>query len=155
MGDAVLQGQLVSIAYTASIGSSGEILDTVSAERPLTMKKGDRTLPLFQEATEGMRIGGKRRVKLPPSSVFAGLGEEIMFDIELVGIQTGLSALAYQTGRNVGPILRTAILLTFLPDVLNLLGVVMQAGSSGVDSGLGTVLSNNAAAPVAEAANQW
>merc|ERR1712230_10097 len=102
------------------MGTSGEIIES-TGDRPLTFKLGDSSEPLFQEAIAGMAVGGKRRVKLSPGSKYASptAKDTIIFEVELVGIQTGVDALVFRLLRNRSSIINTAILLSFVPDILN------------------------------------
>merc|ERR1711865_386729 len=113
-------------------------------------------MPLFQEAVDGMSVGGKRRVKLPPTSKFAGLDEVVLFELEVVEVRQGFDAFAFQATQNTGSIVRTAILLSFVPDILGFLGLLPDGSSMFDASSFGAVdLLSSTAAPVVDAANQW
>jgi hypothetical protein len=154
-GTKLEDNQIVSVAYTATLRSSGAIIDTTDGGRLLTLAIGSNRLPLFLEAVDGMAVGGKRRLKLPPSSKFASLDEDVLFDLEVIEVKQGLDALAFRATSNTGNIVRTAILLSFVPDILGLLGVIPDGSSLFDASSFGAVDVLGSVAPVADAANQW
>ena len=94
--------QVVKVEYSGTVLSDGRKVEFPGAKSPLTFVLG-KGVPLWEEAIGGMRIGGKRRLMVPPS---AGLrptaaagsqgvieeGETIRFVFELVGVETGASA---------------------------------------------------------------
>ena len=157
--------ETVTIAYKASFLSSGEIVEQTSASRPLTITLGSDFLPVFQEAVEGMAVGGTRRVLMPPSSQYSRLEEEtIQFELELVGVKTAREASLFKVQQAIGNsrnLFRLALFLTFLPDILNLLGVAPPGAGAPVSDAafLGAPELASAAAqhaPVAlDAANRW
>ena len=115
--DSVGDGELPSAESVVQVAYSGELLSDgrkVSFSGP--MGSGQRTSPItfilgtesspavLQEAltcSPPMRVGGKRRLLIPPSSSFkpiAGSGnidgaDSGRFDIELLSVQTGAAAL--------------------------------------------------------------
>ena len=160
-------GQIISITYTATLVSSGRVIDA-TGDKPLSFVLGEEQLPLFQEATQGMSVGGRRRVNVPSSKYAIGMydptsgstakleGETIQFEMELTGIQTGKDALLFRIVQNRENIFRVALLLSFLPDILHAVGVLPDAPSSSFGTeGFGAVdiLSNSA--PAVDAANAW
>lgn len=164
-----LTGKIVQLQYTATMVSTGEVVERTSTSRPLTFALGAGRVPLFEEAVAGMAVGGRRRLNLPPSSKYSALEDDtVQFELELVGITEGPRAALYQLGgmRNV---FRLALLLSFVPDVLKLVGVLPQDGSppvaanadvaQAVHDGLshgGDALAAVAQHPaVADAANSW
>ena len=157
--------QTVTIAYKASYLSSGEIIEETAKSRPLGFTLGSDSLPMFQEAVEGMAVGGTRRVMLPPSSKYSSLEEDtVQFDLELVAVKTAPEAALFKVQQAVGNnrnLFRFAFFVTFLPDILNLLGVAPPgAGAPLSDAAfLGAPELAAAAAQhgpvVLDAANQW
>ena len=168
-GDAPEAGAPVSICYTASVlGASLPPFEEVRRERPLTFVPLEDTevLELFSEATAGMRVGGKRRVLLPPSSAYAKMdgGATIEFDFEVVGVKSGLDAAAFNLGGGMGaPRVRTAIRLaffaSFVPDILRIVDAVSGGATLDAAGALGQAGDAAAAAAahpvVLEAANRW
>jgi len=90
-------GEVVQIHYTVSLLSSGTTLGTSRGgdgqgpDRPLTMAVGKHDVPIWDEALSGMRVGGKRRMLLPPDALpefqadkVPGENRELRFDFELL-----------------------------------------------------------------------
>ena len=149
--------QTVAIAYKASYLSSGEIIEETAKSRPLvfTLESGGGGLPMFQEAVDGMAVGGTRRVMLPPSCKYSSLDEEtVQFDFELVAVKTAPEAALFKVQQAIGAnrnLIRLALLSTFLPDILNLFGALPDSGAP-----LSDVATAAAQHPVAlDAANRW
>ena len=61
--------EIVDLRFTATIMSTGSVVDGTGA-RPVTFQRGSSGLGLFDEAIDGMKVGGKRRVLVLPSSKF-------------------------------------------------------------------------------------
>merc|ERR1719247_2471649 len=133
-GDSTADGSIIQLQYTATIVSTGEVIEKTSTSRPLTFMLGDGRMPLFQEAVAGMGVGGRRVVNLLPSSQYSASDETIQFEFELVGLTTGLRAGLFQVG-GVRGIVRTAVLLSFVPDVLRLVGVLPYGSPTLADGG--------------------
>ena len=126
---------VVRIAYVASLLSDGrEIGSTKGMRAPMRFAMGDGRLLFWEEAVEGMRVGGTRRLLVPPSAkmqlraanqrALVPDGETVRFDCELLAIETGAAALAVRSGllgaasnggRNVR---RTVLLLSLIPYLL-------------------------------------
>jgi len=96
-GEQPESGEVVQIHYTVSLLSSGTTLGTSRGDddqgpgRPVTMAVGKHNVPIWDEALVGMRIGGKRRMLLPPDALpefqadkVPGDHRELRFDFELV-----------------------------------------------------------------------
>merc|ERR1712227_1028218 len=93
---------VISLHYTVSFAKSGMVFGTSRGDRPLSFAPGKHDVPIFSEAVEGMRIGGKRRLTIPASKIpptqAANVpqdhkGEDLRFEIELLRMETGLAAL--------------------------------------------------------------
>merc|ERR1719231_1116663 len=107
-GRTLEKDEIVTLSYTATAMSSGNV---VEVKNDLTFILGDRmSAPaIFEEAIAGMTCGAKRLVNVPPSSIYSLIeGETIQFEVEVVGVQTGLDALAFRLG----------------PDILRLFGAI-------------------------------
>ena len=126
--------QVVKVAYTGSLLSDGRRVefDDEQGKSPLVFQLREMGA-VWQDAIEGMRVGGTRRVLIPPSSSFTplqtgaafaedplGEGETIRLDLELLAIETGPSAfLASLKGKSVRPTpLGALFLLSLLPYLL-------------------------------------
>ena len=131
-GDKLLADSLVSISYTATLLSTGEVLEQTSPNRPLTFKRGQARSEVFDEAIEGMKVGGSRRVLVLPSSKWAILDKDTVdFEIKVVEIKTGASAAVYQAGGVARQLARTAFFFLIAQDVVNLLQGVSGAAAVG------------------------
>merc|ERR1719421_1619591 len=95
--------ETVTIAYKASFLSSGEIIEQTAASRPLTITLGADFLPMFQEAVEGMAVGGTRRVLMPPSSQYSRLEENHPVRAGAGEDRTGGGALQAAAGHRQQP----------------------------------------------------
>ena len=153
--------QTIELAYKASFLSSGEVIEETAKSRPIAVTLGSDSLPMFQEAVNGMAVGGTRRVMLPPSCKYSSLDEEtVQFDLELVAVKTAPAAALFKVQQAVGSnrnIIRLALLSTFLPDILNLFGVGSGA-PTGDAAFLGApeLAATAAQHPVVlDAANRW
>lgn len=91
-------GKTATVSYTGRL-PDGTVFDASSASRPtLTFAIGDvpnamRVVPGFEEGVKGMRVGGRRKLVIPPALAYgrAGSGpvpgnEVIVFDVELVSV---------------------------------------------------------------------
>jgi len=89
-GEVVLAGDTVTIHYTGALASDGTIFDSSTSGEPATFPL-DNLIPGWQEGIPGMKIGGKRRLVIPPALGYgeSGSGSSIppnsvlIFDIEL------------------------------------------------------------------------
>mmetsp|Transcript_28864 Transcript_28864/g.47849 ORF Transcript_28864/g.47849 Transcript_28864/m.47849 type:complete len:264 (-) Transcript_28864:150-941(-) len=162
--DAVIpmNNQIVAVHFTASLLNGQVVAGT--GDRPLALRLGESSKSMFQEALMGMRVGGRRRVKITPDCRYSYLGDQtVLIELELLGIQTGVDALIFNLLNNRLAIIQVAILLSFAPDALNFFGVLPapSLGASFEAPGFGAVdiLSSAAAsappAHVADPANQW
>jgi len=144
-GDEVPTDAIVSISYTATLLSTGKIMEQTSPNRAYTFKRGEARSDIFDESIEGMKVGATRRVLVNPSSKWALLSDDtIDFEIELLEVKTGRSAAVYQAGGVVRQLVNTAFFFLIAQDVIDLvLAVSAPAGDAA------------AAAPHVDAANAW
>jgi len=161
-------GDIVELAYTASL-SDGRTVDATLEGRPLKFIVGQNdTLPLFEEMTAGMSVGSTRQVIVPASPSDSNMEREsLQFDLELKAIPTGKDAIAFRLARALPGVIRTAVLLSFLPDVLSFVGILPHTTPSMSQPGFGAVdiLStpsdahamalSSTAAPLVDVANRW
>lgn len=85
-------GDVVQVHYTVTLLSSGTTLGTSRGGLPLALALGKHDVPIWDEALEGMRIGGHRRMLVPPSAIpdsqaarVPGENRVLRFDFELLG----------------------------------------------------------------------
>lgn len=87
-------GRTVSIAYTGWL-ADGTRFDGAAVDRPLEFVIGERrAIRGFEEGVRGMRVGGRRKLVVPPA---LGYGRErmgpvpanavLVFDVELVRVR--------------------------------------------------------------------
>lgn len=117
---------VVSLHYTVSLASGME-LGTSRGRWPLTFAPGKHAVPIFTEAIKGMRVGGTRRLSVPASKIPPSqmsnvpkdqMGEGLRFDIEFVGIETGIKAVipsVLPPGNRRLAITRILFALSFVP----------------------------------------
>ena len=88
-------GDLVSVLYTGTL-PDGTVFDTNVGKSPFEFKLGDgHVIPGFERGVLGMKVGGKRRVTIPPDLAYGKRGVPpkippgsiLVFDIELLAIR--------------------------------------------------------------------
>ena len=92
----VKKGDVVKVQYTVSVLETGTKVGSSRDGWPLTFCLGKHDVPVWDEALVGMKIGGRRRLIVPPSANLGAQaakvpGDEprsLRFDIELVGLET-------------------------------------------------------------------
>jgi peptidylprolyl isomerase len=96
-GDEAAAGDLVEVHYVGVSWSSGEQFDA-SWDRGDTFKfklgKG-KVIPGWDQGLVGMRVGGRRRLTIPPDLAYGqrgaggviGPGETLVFVVDLVGVR--------------------------------------------------------------------
>lgn len=128
-GEEPERGSVVSLHYTVSL-TSGMELGSTRGRWPLTFAPDKHAVPIFCDAIEGMRIGGRRRLVVPSRMVPPSQrnnvprdqeGEALRFEIELLGTETGLAAVIpsmLPPGSRRITITRALFALSFLPYLL-------------------------------------
>ena len=126
-------GSVVALDYECTLLSSGTLLQSTSSMGPLRFAVGQKRLPMWEEAVKDMRVGGQRRLLVPPSAAVALAGdaselvpegETLRFDCTLRGLESGLAAAAVEKGlsgaaASRGLRLRVLLIgLSFLPYLL-------------------------------------
>ena len=95
-GKAVKSGDKITVRYTGKRQADGVVYDTSHATSPFSFTLGQgRVTKGWEQGIPGMKVGGKRRLTVPPSLAYGekGLGANIppnatlIFDIELVGAE--------------------------------------------------------------------
>lgn len=122
-------GTVVKLHYTITF-QSGQQLGTSRPNKPLTFLLGKQQVPIFESAIVGMRTGGQRRLVVPyslvPDTQIRNVpkdqeGEPLVFEIELLGIESGVGALLpslLPPGNRRLTLARYAFALSFLPYLL-------------------------------------
>jgi FKBP-type peptidyl-prolyl cis-trans isomerase len=86
-------GDTVTVHYTGMF-TNGQVFDSSLSREPLTFRVGAGSLiPGFEQGVIGMRVGGRRRVTVPPSLAYGSQGRApippnatLIFDLQLVSI---------------------------------------------------------------------
>lgn len=100
-GTEATTGRTVAVNYTgwlynpAGTDGKGQQFDTSAGRGVLTFVLGsNQVISGFSQGTQGMRVGGLRRVVLPPSLAYGSAGNgpippnaTLVFEIELVAVQ--------------------------------------------------------------------
>ncbi|MCC7007399.1 MAG: FKBP-type peptidyl-prolyl cis-trans isomerase [Acidobacteria bacterium] len=100
-GDVATRGQLVLVEYTGWIydgsrpDNKGAIFDTSSGRTPYAFTLGlGEVITGWDDGLEGIRVGGTRRLVLPPSKAYGDTrsgaippNSTLIFEVELVAIQ--------------------------------------------------------------------
>jgi len=118
---------VISLHYTVSFADSGMVIGTSQGRWPFSFAPKKHHVPIFADGVVGMRVGGRRRLSIPahmiPESQVRNVpqdqaGEGLRIEVELVGIETGIKAMALSLlppGNRRLVIARTVFLLSFLP----------------------------------------
>jgi len=94
-GAAISAGQVAQVHYTGWL-VSGEQFDSSIGGEPLEFAVGQRrVIDGWDEGVAGMKVGGKRRLVIPPELGYGAAGypgaippsATLVFDVELVGIR--------------------------------------------------------------------
>lgn len=99
-GETVATGDVVTIHFTGWLDAAGqkgkEIYNSHRYNEPLSFVVGtDRVMPGWNEGVTGMRAGGRRLLKVPPSLGYGSIGMEdiiapdarLIFIIDLIDVE--------------------------------------------------------------------
>jgi FKBP-type peptidyl-prolyl cis-trans isomerase FkpA len=86
-------GDVVTVNYTGMF-TNGQVFDTSYGKTPLQFRVGaGQLIQGFEQGVVGMKVGGKRRLTIPPSLAYGSAGSgpippntTVVFDVELVSI---------------------------------------------------------------------
>lgn len=93
-GEVLAEGDTAIIRYVNFVGDTGDVLETNWGADPLQVVYGENLLPGLLEGMEGMAVGGRRAITVPPEDGFgpdgspdAGLpaDTDMIFVVELAG----------------------------------------------------------------------
>lgn len=93
-GATAVNGSTVSVHYIGRF-TSGQVFDQSYGGNPLVFRLGvGAVIPGFEQGIVGMRVGGKRRLTIPPDLAYgsAGRGQippnsTLVFEVELMAVQ--------------------------------------------------------------------
>lgn len=109
IGERAEEGKLVQLHYTAALDDGTVIIDTYKRRRPHRFIVGDGTvIPGMDEGIRGMRSGGKRLLRMPPTAHYGTFGYAgvvpanayLNFEVELVRVRGADGARAEQLHPN-------------------------------------------------------
>jgi FKBP-type peptidyl-prolyl cis-trans isomerase len=92
-GDEAQKGQTVSVHYTGWLADGTKFDSSLDRGQPLSfILGGGQMIPGFDEGVVGMKVGGERRLIIPPDLAYGAQGRppkipanaELTFDIQLV-----------------------------------------------------------------------
>jgi FKBP-type peptidyl-prolyl cis-trans isomerase len=95
-GDEVQAGQTATVHYTGWLADGTKFDSSLDRGQPFAFPVGaGRVIAGWDEGVVGMKVGGKRRLIIPPDLAYGPQGRpplipanaELTFDIELLGIQ--------------------------------------------------------------------
>nr|GMD71597.1 peptidyl-prolyl cis-trans isomerase FKBP43 [Ipomoea batatas] len=95
-GKVASPGRKVKVYYTGMLRENGQVFDSNIGKTPYKFRLGDKhIIDGWNIGVEGMRVGDKRRLTVPPSMGYGsqGGGENIppnswlVYEIELVGVR--------------------------------------------------------------------
>lgn len=93
-GPEALPGDMVTVHYTGWLENGQKFDSSVDRNQPLNFKLGQgQVIKGWDEGVAGMKIGGKRQLKIPPELAYGSRGygpippnATLIFDVELLGI---------------------------------------------------------------------
>ena len=88
-------GQGVTVHYIGWLANGKEFENSYKMGRPAQFSVGPGLIPGWNEALQSMKVGGKRRIILPPNLAYGAMGsppkipgnETLTFEIELLGVR--------------------------------------------------------------------
>ena len=88
-------GQFVSVHYVGWLENGREFNNSYRLGRPAEFSIGPALIPGWNEAIQTMKVGGKRRIILPPSLAYGPTGRPptippnatLIFEVELLGVR--------------------------------------------------------------------
>lgn len=92
-GATAVAGDTVSVHYTGKF-TNGTVFDTSAGRGPYQFRLGTgAVIPGFDQGVTGMKVGGKRRLTIPPNLAYGSTGQgpippntTIVFEVDLVSI---------------------------------------------------------------------
>jgi peptidylprolyl isomerase len=95
-GEAAVQGKKATVHYAGTLGNGKNFDNSRERGRPFAFKVGaGEVIRGWDEGIEGMKVGGKRRLIIPPRLGYGSRGvpgvipgnTTLFFDVELLGVE--------------------------------------------------------------------
>jgi FKBP-type peptidyl-prolyl cis-trans isomerase len=95
-GETAMKGQTVTVHYTGWF-TNGKQFDSSVGGKPFSFKIGaHEVIPGWEDGVAGMKVGGKRQLKIPPEMGYGAKGypgaippnATLIFDVELLSIDS-------------------------------------------------------------------
>ena len=124
-GETPKEGDVVKVEYTGWLESTGSQFDSSVGRDPIAFAVGTgRVIPGWDEGVISMKVGGQRRLSIPPEIGYGEQGagpsipggSQLQFECKLVAIETGFAAFVSSfPGGIANIILGSLLLLSFIP----------------------------------------
>jgi peptidylprolyl isomerase len=95
-GDPATNGHAVKVQYTAWVENGKEFASSISDGKPPIFTLGvGQVIPGWEDGVRGMKVGGKRQLRIPPSLAYGESGmpplvppnSTLVYDVELIALQ--------------------------------------------------------------------
>ncbi len=95
-GEQAKSGQQVTVHYTGYLTNGKKFDSSVDRNQPFTFALGTgQVIKGWDEGVEGMKVGGQRKLIIPPAMGYGSRGAggvippnaELIFDVELLGVK--------------------------------------------------------------------
>jgi FKBP-type peptidyl-prolyl cis-trans isomerase len=94
-GAVATKGKILAVHYTGTLTDGKKFDSSLDRGEPIHFKLGlGRVIPGWEQGIEGMRVGGKRRLTIPPALAYGAQGSgpvppnaTLIFDVELLSAE--------------------------------------------------------------------
>jgi len=130
-GDVAMEGKVVSVAYSGKLMSNDKQFD----EGTISFRVGERkVIAGWERGLVGMRVGGKRTLKIPPQQAYGkqGVGElipansHLQFDVELKAIPSSMMEEKAAELSSISPFKKAAIVTVIGSVIYDVLHFIMH-----------------------------
>lgn len=94
-GQVAKDGDKLTVNYTGKLSDTGQVFDSSVGKQPFTFKLGGgEVIPGWDQGLVGMKVGGKRKLTIPPQLAYGekGAGNSIppnatlVFEVDLLSV---------------------------------------------------------------------